>query len=148
MRRHLRSLRVTTLLLASVAVPCAAQAQHGAIVASATVIARGLTLRTVTAHADPALLRLRVDGCGAGVISIDARHADGQVTRVSRVQVDASPGCTERDVMLPLLRRDDQGVAFFDVTLSQTNALVSPAFQQFVVAAAATRAGAGSTLIH
>ena len=148
MPRLFHSIRAAGLLLVGIATPCASHAQDGSVAATATVIGRPLTLSTVTATASPALLRVRLDGCGSGAISVEARGADGQAARLSRVQVEASATCAARDILLPLLRGADAGVTQFEVSLSHSNVLVSPAFQQFVVTTAAAGAGAGHTLIY
>lgn len=148
MPRLFRSIRAIGLLLVGIATPYVSHAQDGSVAATATVIGRPLMLRTVAATARPALLRVRLDGCGSGAIIVEARDADGQVARSSRVQVEASATCAARDILLPLLRGDDAGVTQFEVSLSHSNALVSPAFQQFVVTTAAAGAGAGHTLIY
>lgn len=139
-----RALLVASVLL-PVATPRVTQAQNsaGSIAISATVMARPLTLLAMAWTAVPGELRIQLDGCGSGALTVDARTA-GSSTRTSQQPLDATTGCGTRSVTvhLPL---GIQGAQEYIVTLQQADALLSPAFAQFTLPASAV-AGARTTV--
>jgi hypothetical protein len=133
----------TTLLVVAAPRPAQAQSGVGTVVASATVLARPLTLLAMSWTAVPGELRIQLDGCGSGALTVDT-HSASATTRTSRLTFDATPGCGSRAVSVQLPRSSD-GALEYVVTLQQTDALLSPAFAQFTLAAS-TVTGARKTL--
>ena len=131
----LRRLLPAVSALLIVAMPFAARAQSASssVVATATVLARPLTLLAMSWTAVPGELRIQLDGCGTGAITVDARTA-GATTRTSRLSLDASRSCSTRSVAVQL-PRGILGAPQYVVTLQQSDALLSPAFAQFTVPA-------------
>lgn len=125
-------------------VPATARAQHGVIAATATVQARPLSLIGVTRTSVPGELRLRIAGCGAGAISIDARTAAGTV-RTGHVPLPATGACAPRDITVQLSAPSTTASEYL-VSLDQSDTLLSPSFAQFVVPASLTRHGLKTTL--
>ncbi|MDZ7631887.1 MAG: hypothetical protein U5K74_11235 [Gemmatimonadaceae bacterium] len=126
--------------------PAVAAAQNGSIVASATVRPRPLTLLGVARTATPGELRLRIDGCGSGSISVDSRMAGGATVRTVQVPLTAASGCGERSVTLSLAQHGGVGPGTFVVSLAQADAMLSPSFAQFVVPAASLESGPRTNL--
>ena len=135
-----RRLLPATAALLLVAVPRATQAQSASstVMASATVLARPLTLLAMAWTAVPGELRIQLDGCGSGALTVDA-HSASTTTRTSRLALDATTGCGMRAVTVQL-PRSIQGAQEYVVTLQQSDALLSPAFAQFTLPASAVRA--------
>ena len=123
------ALCVTGSLLTSPVV----QAQNASIAATATVLARPLTMYGAMRSSIAGELLVRLDGCGTGAITIDAQSGTG-TRRASRMVLDTRSGCHARTVSLPLPA--GRGAVSYLVTLEQTNALISPVFAQVVVPAA------------
>lgn len=142
---HLCRPLLVALTLLTVATPRLTQAQNsaGSVAISATVMARPLTLLAMAWTPVPGELRIQLDGCGSGALTVDARSA-GTSTRTSRLPLDATTGCGSRSVtvQLPL---GIQGAQEYVVTLQQSDALLSPAFAQFTLPASAV-AGARTTV--
>jgi hypothetical protein len=127
-------------LIAAV-LPVAAGAQNSSITVSASVQPRPLTLIDASLTANPGELRIHVDGCGSGALTVDVRSATG-AQRASRAALDATATCMRRSVLLKL-PAGIAGVEAFVVTLVQSQSLLSPAFAQFVVPASLVRERAG-----
>ena len=115
----------------AITVPGMTQAQNASISVGATVRARPLTLLAAARTSAPDELAVRLYGCGRGAIAVDARTATA-TKRTSRIVLDASTDCAARTVTLYL----PSGAREYVVTLEQSDALISPAFAQFVVPAA------------
>lgn len=130
---------VSCIVLA-VATPAAARAQNATIPVSATVLPRPLMLVDAALTAVPGELRVRVDGCGSGALSVDVRTAES-TRRSSRAVLESTSICSMRTVTLQLPMAVT-GAQAFVVTLEQSQSLISPAFAQFVLPATsvATRA--------
>ncbi|MES3034993.1 MAG: hypothetical protein V4813_13425 [Gemmatimonadota bacterium] len=148
MPRSLRSagaIAGLTLLCVAAARPASAQST---IVATATVVGRPLMLRGVTIVGEPATLRVMVDGCGRGALTVDGRSPVAGMTRVHRQLVPASPRCERRELLvtLPSALRGDE--AAWEVALVQDDGLLAPSVSQIVLSAGATRAAARSSLLH
>ena len=124
--------------------PSMVRAQNASISISATVQARPLTLLSAFRTAVPGDLALRLDGCGNGAIVVDERTANA-TRRASRVVIDASASCAARIVTLHLPTAPAAGSSLL-VTLSQSDALISPSFAQFIVPA--TNAGTRASLAY
>lgn len=120
--------------------PAAAHAQNATISVSATVQPRPLMLVDAALTAVPGELRVRVDGCGSGALSVDVRTAES-TRRASRAVLESSSICTTRTVMLQLPTAVT-GAKAFVVTLEQSQSLISPAFAQFVLPATSVAARA------
>lgn len=120
-----------------------AQAQSSSIMTSATVLPRPLVLVGVSRTAVPGELRVRIDGCGNGALTVDTRSASTTL-RTSRVQLSAHDTCGARDVTVQLTAAAN--TLDFLVSLEQSDTLVSPSFAQIVIPAARAIAGARSTL--
>ena len=118
----------------AITVPGLTQAQNASISIGATVRARPLTLLAAARTSAPDELAVRLDGCGRGAIAVDARTATA-TKRTSRIVLDANTDCAARTVTLhlPIGTRD---ALDYVITLQQSEALISPAFAQFVVPAA------------
>lgn len=125
----------------AITVPGLTQAQNASISVGATVRARPLTLLAAARTSAPDELAVRLDGCGRGAIAVDARTATA-TKRTSRNVLDASTDCAARTVTLHL----PTGAREYVVTLEQSDALISPAFAQFVVLAAV--AGSRATVAY
>lgn len=130
---------VSCIVLA-VATPAAARAQNATIPVNATVLPRPLMLVDAALTAVPGELRVRVDGCGSGALSVDVRTAES-TRRSSRAVLESTSICSMRTVTLQLPMAVT-GAQAFVVTLEQSQSLISPAFAQFVLPATsvATRA--------
>ncbi len=141
----LRVALVTAGAVASLLSAGKAVAQNGSIQATATVLGRPLSLLDVSRTAVPGELRMRIDGCGAGAITVDSRDAGGALRRNTRLALPASAGCGVRSVAVQLSVPTNATEAFL-VSLEQSSGMVSPSFAQFVVPAAVAFTGIGSTL--
>ncbi len=130
-----RLLPVAAALLAAGA-PRATQAQSasGSAMASATVLVRPLTMLALSWTA-AGELRIQLDGCGTGAITVDARLA-GATTRAARLPVEAGTECGLRVVIVPLPQRGLDAQEYI-VTLQQSDGLLSPAFAQVTLPASA-----------
>jgi hypothetical protein len=130
--------------ITAIAMPGTMRAQNASIVVGATVQMRPLTLLAASRTSVPDELVIRLDGCGRGEIAVDARTATA-TRRTSRVVLEATASCAARIVMLhlPAGARD---TLHYVVTLEQSDALLSPAFAQFVVPA--TVAGSRATVAY
>lgn len=124
---------VVSCIVLAVALPAAARAQNTTIPVSATVQPRPLMLVDAALTAVPGELRVRVDGCGSGALSVDVRTADA-TRRTSRAVLGSTSICTTRTVLVRL-PTTVTGAQAFVVTLEQSQSLISPAFAQFVVPA-------------
>ena len=133
----------TTLLVVATPRPAQAQSAVGSVVASATVLARPLTLLAMSWTAVPGELRIQLDGCGSGALTVDT-HSASSTTRSSRHTLDSTLDCGSRAVSVQL-PRSIEGALEYIVTLQQSDALLSPAFAQFTLAAS-TVTGARKTL--
>lgn len=131
------------LLLAALgsSLPLTARAQEASIFVTATVQARPLTLVDAALTAVPGELRVRFDGCGSGALTMDVRTTEGTQRR-SRAVIEPSTTCTARSVVLRL-PANLTGAGAVVVTLEQSQAMISPAFAQFVVPASALVRRAG-----
>jgi hypothetical protein len=116
-------------------VPAIAQAQAGSIIATARVLPRPLSLVDASRTAVPGELRVRVDGCASGALTVDAR-GDRSVVRTARVVLEASTGCAIRTLSIQLTRAPADTRDFL-VSLEQSDAMLSPSFAQFIVPASA-----------
>lgn len=123
-------------------------AQQAAIITTATVQGRPLVLQSVSVvrGTQGPRLRIRVDGCGAGTISVTtgtttSARADAGTRRDHALQPD-TPGCAPRDLLLDVL--DDAGLQELVVTLRQDDRFGTPAFAQVRIAGAALRAARGT----
>lgn len=125
-------------------VPATARAQNGVIAATATVQALPLSLIGVTRTTVPGELRLRIQGCGAGAITVDARTAAGTV-RTLRLPLLATNACAPRDITIQLSEASGTTSEYL-VSVDQSNSLLSPSFAQFVVPASLTRHASKTTL--
>ncbi len=123
--------------------PATAQAQNSSVTASATVLPRPLVLVGVARTSVPGELRIRIDGCGNGALTVDSRKVNTTL-RTARVVLAATGVCGARDVTLQLTA--GANTLDFLVSLEQSDALVSPSFAQIVIPAAQAFAGARSTL--
>lgn len=124
---------IASCFVLTIAMPEATHAQDASIAVSATVQPRPLLLIDVAWTAVPGELRVRVDGCGPGALSVDLRTAES-VRRTSRSVLESTSLCAMRTVLLQLPSAVS-GALEFVVTLEQTQSLISPAFTQFVVPA-------------
>lgn len=124
---------IASCFVLAVATPEETRAQNASIMVSATVQPRPLMLIDAGWTAVPGELRVRVDGCGPGALSVDLRTA-ASVRRMSRSVLESTNGCAMRTVMLQLPTAS-AGALDFVVTLEQSQSLLSPAFAQFVVPA-------------
>jgi hypothetical protein len=135
MPRSRRSLLVPCLLLGMMA-PRTVLAQNASVMATATVLARPLTILGLALTAVPGELQVRLDGCGTGALTVDAR-LQGDPVRTSRTTVSATPACGPRSQVVALPIALTTAVEYI-VTLEQSNALLSPSFSQVTLAARAT----------
>jgi hypothetical protein len=135
MPRFRRSLLVPCLLF-GMAAPRTVLAQNASVMATATVLARPLTILGLALTAVPGELQVRLDGCGTGALTVDAR-TQGDPVRTSRAAVTATPACGPRTQMVNLPIALTTAVEYI-VTLEQSNALLSPSFSQVTLAARAT----------
>ena len=124
---------IASCFVLTIAMPEATHAQDASIAVTATVQPRPLLLIDVAWTAVPGELRVRVDGCGPGALSVDLRTAES-VRRTSRSVLESTSLCAMRTVLLQLPSAVS-GALDFVVTLEQTQSLISPAFTQFVVPA-------------
>ena len=133
MTRSSLSLCAVSCLLLTMAMPEATHAQNASITVSATVQPRPLMVVDAALTAVPGELRVRVDGCGSGALSVDVRTAES-THRSARAVLERTSVCDTRTVMLQLPTAVT-GAQAFVVTLEQSQSLISPAFAQFVVPA-------------
>lgn len=142
------SLRVAVVTAGAVVCllsPVRAVAQNGSILATASVLARPLSLVDVSRTAVPGELLLRIEGCGSGAITVDSRDVGGASRRTARLTLRAADGCGVRSVAVQLALPSTATEAFL-FSLEQSHALLSPSFAQFVVPAAVAMTGSRSTL--
>ncbi len=114
-------------------VPATASAQSGSISVSATVLPRPLSIVDVSRTAIPGELRVRIDGCARGVLTVNARSATASV-RTARHEIGAGGSCGMRTVAIQLTAASP-GTIDYLVSLEQTDALLAPSFAQFIVSA-------------
>ena len=126
--------------------PTAARAQNGSTAVTARVQALPLSVVDVTRTAVPGELVVRVAGCGAGAMTVDARTASGTI-RTARLPLPATGGCTTRDVRIHLSEPSTTASEFL-VSLEQSDRLLAPSFSQFVVPASVARHGSRSSLAY
>lgn len=140
------SYRVPMLFSAalSVLLPATARAQNAAVAATATVQPLSLAVVNVARTAVPGELLVRVAGCGAGAVTVDARTATGMIRR-TRLPLPATATCTTRDVRVQLSEPATTAFEYL-VSLEQSDKLPSPSFSQFVVPASLVRYGATAML--
>jgi hypothetical protein len=127
--------------------PATAAAQQSTIVATATVRARPLSLLDVSRTALPGELRVRIAGCGAGALTVDARSLGGALLRTARLTIAASTECGTRSLTV-LLPNPASSASEFLVSLEQSDAMLSPSFSQFVVPAAVVATGLRGALSY
>lgn len=147
--RGMPSHRRTRMLVSAAVcmmVPAIAQAQAGSIIATARVLPRPLSLVDASRTAVPGELRVRVDGCASGALTVDARGARA-VVRTTRVVLDASSGCGIRTLSIQLATAPADTREYL-VSLEQSDAMLSPSFAQFIVPASATLGTARSSLAY
>ncbi len=111
--------------------PVAASAQSGTIVATATVLSRPLSIRDASRTAVPGELRVRVEGCTRGALTVDARTATGSIRTATHL-IDGGGHCGLRTIAVQLTAAVP-GTLEYLVSLEQTDALQAPSFAQFVV---------------
>lgn len=142
------SLRVPLLSSAVVLLwsPPRAHAQNGSVGVTAMVQALPLAVVAVERTAVPGQLLVRVAGCGAGAITVDARTASGTI-RTARLPLPATGGCQTRDVTIQL-SEPSMAASEFLVSLDQSDKLLAPSFSQFVVPASVVRHGSRSSLAY
>ncbi len=124
---------VVSWIVLAVATPAPAYAQNATIPVSATVLPRPLMLVDAALTAVPGELRVRIEGCGSGALSVDVRTAES-TRRASRAVLESTNICTTRTVLVQLPTAVT-GAQDFVVTLEQSQSLISPAFAQFVIPA-------------
>lgn len=125
----------STLLIVAAPRAMRAQSNTAGVMASAVVLSRPLSLRTMAWTGVPGELRIQLDGCGSGALTVDAR-AGASLTRFSRLPLDASGGCGPRAVTVHLPLRTPDAEEYI-VTLQHFDALHSAAFAQFALPATA-----------
>lgn len=137
--RGMPSLRQTRWLVSAALcamVPALAHAQDAVITATARVLPRPLSLVDVSRTAVPGELRVRVDGCASGALTVDTRR-DHVVVRTARVVLDASAGCGIRTLSVQLAAATLDTRDYL-VSLEQSDAMLSPSFAQVTVPAHST----------
>lgn len=144
--RHLPGV-LAAMLLPAVA-PLTAGAQQGSIVTTATVVARPLMLRAVEHDVVPGRLRVTVDGCGTGALTVHARAIAGLAVRLTQQVITASARCERQEFLVTLTSEPTSGTESWDVALVQGDGLLAPAVSQFVISAAATRTSGRNSLFH
>ena len=137
--------RIAGAAALTLGLPLGAHAQESSVVASATVVGRPLTIRQVAGTVSGLVLRVQLEGCGGGALTIDARHSDLRERRVANQTVTPGVDCRFRDFLLPL-GADSADVTEYVVSLSQPNALLAPAVSQIVVPVVARRASGWTAL--
>jgi hypothetical protein len=136
------------ILLAAMLSPREVRGQQGSIIATARVVGRPLSLRTVTSTADGRELHVGIDGNGPGSITVDGRRADGTLVRIAQRELTGTGNTGRRDMLLPLIHGDSATILHFEVRLSQSDALLAPSLSQVIIRAAATRTGNRSALLY
>jgi hypothetical protein len=126
--------------------PATARAQNASVAATATVQPLSLAVVDVARTAVPGELLVRVAGCGAGAVTVDARTATGMIRR-TRLPLTATATCMPRDVRLQLAEPATTAIEYL-VGLEQSDRLPSPSFSQFVVPAGLVRYGAAPSLSY
>ena len=142
----LRQLPLAASIVLSGALPHCLVAQHAGIIASATILARPLTVAGLAWTAVPGELRISVDGCGSGALTVDAQTAIG-TTRVTRVVVASTDECRQRTVALQLPVDALSGQQPYLVTLEHADVRTAPGFVQFRVFASTQPTGR-TTLVY
>jgi len=126
--------------------PTTALAQNGSVAVTAMVQSLPLSVVDVTRTAVPGELLVRVAGCGAGAMTVDARTASGTI-RTARLALPATGACPTRDIRVQLSEPSMTAIEFL-VSLDQSDRLLAPSFSQFVVPASVARHGSRSSLAY
>jgi hypothetical protein len=142
----LRQLPLVASIVLSCALPQSVAAQNTGIVASATILARPLSVAGLAWTAVPGELRISVDGCGSGALTVDAQSATG-TTRVTRLVLASTADCRRRNVALQLPVGTASGPQPYLVTLEHADVRTAPGFVQFSVIAS-SRPTARTTLAY